>query len=130
MKNIFTLSFLIVFLSLTSCIKDDPTPSCLQVDKVSEGFGPTEVQVGFSKEIQFKITNKCERSIEVLAVEKGDDINNEFLIQGISNNNTIPESGLTFNLQFSPKSTGNKSISFTIRTIQGTMIVNLGAKGI
>ena len=130
MKNTFLLTILIIFLTITSCIKDDSIPSCLQIDKVSDGFGPTEVQVGSSKAISFKITNSCERSVNILNVNEGEDIHNEFLIQNVTNNTSIPEAGLIFNVLFSPKSTGNKTIEFSIKTIQGTMIVNLGTKGI
>ena len=129
MKNRFTLTILIVLLSFISCIEEETSaPSCLNVEKVSSNNFQTEVKVGNSVKIPFQIINECFIDTEIFNLEY--DKTNEFFIEGIKKKDIITEQGMRFNIIFSPNSVGEKRFGFSLKTTQGTIIVNFGAKGI
>lgn len=117
-------------LLLFSCHNDLPiAPSCITIDDISNNFGQTLVEINSSKKTPFKIINECNININVTELDV-DNTATEFLIEGLRKNSVITKDGLNFNVVFSPKTKGQKTFKFSIKTIEATIYMNLGAKGI
>ena len=132
-RNTLPLLILTIFTIqlFSSCLFDDAIDidSCLSFDKVSPINLSAETKVGTSQTIVFEATNDCNINVEVLELDV-DTNNNEFAIEGLKKGDIITKNGITFNIIFTPKSTGTKNFKFSIKTIEGNVLFNLGAKGI
>lgn len=130
MKKIFLNLLLAILLLLQSCVQDEViTESCLEIDKVSKSFELTQVEVGKTKEIIFKLSSSCEVDFFVTDSKIFDNFT-EISLQGIRKNESYSAEGFEFILLFSPKTKGLKTVSFTIYTNIGQAIINLGVEGI
>jgi hypothetical protein len=130
MKRAFLNLLLAVFLLFQSCYQDEVvTESCLEIDKISENSGPTQVEVGKTKEILFKLSSSCDVDFFVTDSKIFDNLT-EISLQGISKNEPYSAEGFEFILLYSPKTKGVKTVSFTIYTNIGQAIINLGVEGI
>lgn len=130
MKRAFLNLLLAVFLLFQSCYQDEiVTESCLEIDKISESSGPTQVEVGKTKEIIFKLSSSCDVDFFVTDFKIFDNLT-EISLQGIIKNETYNAEGFEFILLYSPKTKGLKTVSFTIYTNIGQAIINLGVEGI
>ena len=130
MKKTFLNFLLIILLLFQSCNQDEVVyESCLEIDKISDSLGPTQVEVGKTKEIIFKVSSSCE--VEFFVTDSK-IFNNytEFSIQGIDKNEIYSAEGFEFILLFSPKTKGVKTVSFTIYTNIRQAIISLGVEGI
>ena len=130
MKKTFLNFPLIILLLFQSCNQDEVvSESCLEIGKISDRLAPTQVEVGKTKEIIFKVSNICEVDF---FVTDSKIFNNyfEFSIQGIEKNKIYSAEGFEFILLYSPKTKGVKTVSFSIYTNIGQVSINLGVEGI
>jgi len=121
---------LTLFVVLTSCVQDDITESCLDVDQITEIDWYQGVKIHTSKIIQYRISNKCNSIITVLNTEVKGINKNDFQIQGISNNSEITTKGVIFSIKFSPRIIGDKKATISINTDSTDILIHLNNKGI
>ncbi|MDY0779552.1 hypothetical protein [Tenacibaculum sp. IB213877] len=126
----FHVLYLLILLSFSSCLKDEPIPSCLDLNVEKQStIGPIEAEVYTTKKIACTISNSCKFPIEIFEAEIDNDTNNEFRLEGISKGTKITGT-LNFNLVSTPQTKGNKTASVTILSDDGTIHLQVGFKGI
>ena len=130
MKKTYLNLVLAISLLLQSCYQDEVvSESCLVIDKISQSSGPTQVEVGKTKEIIFKVSSSCDVDFFVTDSKIFDNFT-EISFQGIDKNEIYKPEGFEFILLYSPKTKGVKTVSFSIYTNIGQVIINLGVEGI
>ncbi|WP_026777978.1 hypothetical protein [Polaribacter sp. Hel_I_88] len=130
MKKTYLNLVLAISLLLQSCYQDEIiSESCLVIDKITQSSGPTQVEVGKTKEIIFKVSSSCDVDFFVTDSKIFDNFT-EISFQGIDKNEIYKPEGFEFILLYSPKTKGVKTVSFSIYTNIGQVIINLGVEGI
>ncbi len=74
------LLLIISCLTLCDCIQDEPNPSCLRLDTVSESILFNVVKRNSSSPIDFNISNDCRYTARILDVKTRGIHQDEFLI--------------------------------------------------
>lgn len=130
MKNSFLSILLAISLLFQSCYQDDGiAESCLKIDKISDSLGLTQVKIGKTKEIKFRISSNCDADFFITDSKIFDNFT-EISLQGIDQNEIYNSRGFEFSIIYSPKTKGVKTVSFAIYTNIGETIINLGVEGI
>lgn len=65
----FALSLLFIF-AFSSCIEDEiKSASCIEFDKISQGYNILETEIFTTKIIEFEISNSCPYKIKVTDIK-------------------------------------------------------------
>ena len=126
----FALSLLFIF-AFSSCVEDEiKSVSCLEFDKISQGYNILETAVFTTKIIEFEIYNTCPYKIKITDIKIRGKNASEFTIQGIAEGTYLTDDKLKFNILFSPKSLGKKEAGLTIFHEFGSIVMHLSGTGI
>ena len=130
-KSISIVLPLLFILMFSSCVEDEvKSASCIEFDKVSQGYNILETAVFTTKIIEFEIYNTCPYKIKVTDIKIRGKNASEFTIQGIAEGTYLTEDKLKFNILFSPKSLGKKEAGLTIFHEFGSLVIFMNGEGI